>query len=60
MKYSRRCAEVSAVQAYIKQGLPSALGIEIANMVKDAMEWEVDPAKKRIRVRSWLLCGSAG
>jgi DNA polymerase I len=42
---SRRCAEASAVQAYIKQGLPLAPGMEISYVVKDAKKWEVDPAR---------------
>ena len=42
LKYSRRCAEASAVQAYLKQGLPLAPGMEIGYVVKDARKWEVD------------------
>jgi DNA polymerase I len=45
LHYSRRCAEASAVQAYIEQGLSLAPGIEIAYVVKDAKKWEVDPAR---------------
>jgi len=33
------------VQAYIKQGLPLAPGMEIGYVVKDAMKWEVDPER---------------
>ena len=44
LKYSRRCAEASAVQTHIKQGLPLAPGMEISYVVKDAKKWEVDPA----------------
>jgi len=44
LNYSRRCAEASAVQAHIKQGIPLAPGMEIAYVVKDARKWEVDPA----------------
>ena len=45
LKYSRRCAEASAVQAYIKQGLPLAPEMEISYVMKDAKKWEVDPAR---------------
>jgi DNA polymerase I len=45
LKYSRRCAEASAVQAYIKRGLPLAPGMEIGYVVKDAKKREVDPAR---------------
>ena len=45
LSYSRRCAGASAVQAYIKQGLPLAPGMEIGYVVKDAMKWEVDPER---------------
>jgi len=45
LNYSRRCAEASAVQAHMKQGLPMAPGMEIAYVVKDAKKWEVDPAR---------------
>jgi len=42
MNYSRRCAEASAVKAYLKRGLPLAPGMEIGYVVKDARKWEVD------------------
>ena len=45
LNYSRRCAEASAVQAHLKQGLPLAPGMEIAYVVKDAKKWKVDPEK---------------
>jgi DNA polymerase I len=45
LNYSRRCAEASAVQAHIKQGLPLAPGMEIGYVVKDARKWEVDPER---------------
>ena len=45
LNYSRRCAEASAVQAHLKQGMPLAPGMEIAYVVKDAKKWEVDPAR---------------
>ncbi len=45
LKYSRRCAEASAVQAHMKQGLPLAPGMEIGYVVKDALKWEVDPER---------------
>jgi DNA polymerase, archaea type len=45
MNYSRRCAEASAVQAYEKQGIPLAPGMEIDYVVKDAGRWEVEPER---------------
>jgi hypothetical protein len=45
LKYSRRCAEASAVQAHMKQGLPLAPGMEIGYVVRDARNWEVDPKR---------------
>ena len=45
LNYSRRCAEASAVQAHLKQGMPLAPGMEIGYVVKDAKKWEVDPAR---------------
>ena len=45
LDYSRRCAEASAVQAHMKQGLPLAPEMEISYVVKDAKKWEVDPAR---------------
>ena len=45
LKYSRRCAEASAVQAHMKQGLPLAPGMQISYVIKDAHKWEVDPER---------------
>ena len=45
LNYSRRCAEASAVQAYIKEGLPVAPGMEIGYVIRDAGRWEVDPER---------------
>lgn len=45
LSYSRRCAEASAVQAHLKQGIPLAPGMEIGYVVKDAKKWEVEPEK---------------
>jgi DNA polymerase elongation subunit (family B) len=45
LNYSRRCAEASAVQAHMKQGIPLAPGMEIGYMVKDVRKWEVDPER---------------
>ena len=45
LNYSRRCAEASAVQAYIKEGLPIAPGMEIGYVIRDAGRWEVDPER---------------
>jgi DNA polymerase, archaea type len=42
VNYSRRCAEASDVQAYLKRGLPLAPGMEIGYMIRDAKTWEVD------------------
>ena len=45
LNYSRRCAEASAVQAYMKQGIPLAPGMEIGYVIRDARRWEVDPER---------------
>lgn len=45
LSYSRRCAEASAVQAHLKQGIPLAPGMEIGYMVKYAKKWEVEPER---------------
>jgi DNA polymerase I len=45
MNNSRRCAEASAVQAYVKQGISLAPGMEIGYVVKDAKKWEVEPER---------------
>jgi len=45
LNYSRRCAEASAVEAHIKQGISLAPGMEIGYVVKDAKKWEVDPER---------------
>jgi DNA polymerase I len=45
LDYSRRCAEASAVQAHLKQGIPLAPGMEIGYVVKDAKKWEVEPER---------------
>jgi len=36
LNYSRRCAEASAMQAHMKQGLPLAPEMEIGYVVRDA------------------------
>ena len=36
LNYSKRCAEASAVQAHMKQGIPLAPGMEIGYVVRDA------------------------
>jgi hypothetical protein len=36
LNYSRRCAETSAVQAHMEQGIPLATGMEISYVIKDA------------------------
>ena len=45
LNYSRKCAEASAVQAHIKQGIPLAPGMEIGYVIRDARKWEVDPER---------------
>jgi DNA polymerase, archaea type len=45
LNYSHRCAEASAVQAHIKQGLPLAPGMEIGYVIRNARKWEVDPER---------------
>ena len=45
LHYSRRCAEASAVQAHMKQGIPLAPGMEIGYVIRDARKWEVDPER---------------
>jgi signal transduction protein with GAF and PtsI domain len=42
MNYSRWCAEASAVKAYQKRGLSSAIGMKIGYVVMDAKKWQVD------------------
>jgi DNA polymerase I len=42
LNYSRRCAEASAVQAHMKQGIPQAPWMEIGYVIRDARKWEVD------------------
>jgi DNA polymerase I len=42
LNYSRRCAEASAVQAYLKRGISLAPGMEIGYVVKDAKKWAID------------------
>jgi len=45
LNYSRRCAEASAVQAHLKQGIKLAPGMEMGYVVKDAKKWDVDPER---------------
>jgi DNA polymerase I len=45
LKYSHKCAEASAVQAHVNQGIPLAPGMEIGYVVKDAKNWEVEPER---------------
>jgi DNA polymerase, archaea type len=45
LNYSRRCAENSAVQAHLRQGIRLAPGMMIGYVVKDAKKWEVDPER---------------
>jgi DNA polymerase, archaea type len=39
LNYSRRCAEASAVQAHMRQGIPLAPGMEIGYVIRDARKW---------------------
>jgi DNA polymerase I len=59
LNYSRRCAEASAVQAQMKQGLPLAPGMEIGYVIKDARRWEVAPERTASKFDAayyrWLL-----
>jgi len=45
LNYSRRCAEASAVQAHLKQGIKLAPGMEMGYVVKDAKTWDVAPER---------------
>jgi len=45
LNYSSRCAEASAVQAHMKQGIPLAPGMEIGYVIRDARKWDVDPER---------------
>jgi len=45
LNYSRRCAEASAVQGHMKQGIPLAPGMEIGYVIRDARKWDVDPER---------------
>ena len=45
LNYSRRCAEASAVQVHMKQGIPLAPGMEIGYVIRDARKWAVDPER---------------
>jgi DNA polymerase I len=45
LSYSRRCAEASAVEAWLRSGLPLAPGMEIGYVVRDAEEWAVEPVR---------------
>jgi DNA polymerase I len=55
LRYSHRCAEASAIQAHMRQGLPLAPGMEISYVVKDAKKWEVDPARTASEFETWNL-----
>jgi len=60
LNYSRRCAEASAVQAHIKQGIPLAPGMEIGYVIKDARKWEVDPERTASKFDSVYYRGLLG
>ena len=57
LNYSRRCAEASAVQAHMKQGIHLAPGIEIGYVVKDARKWEVDSERTAYYRGCWRRLG---
>ena len=40
-----RCAEASAVQAHLRQGISLALGMEMSYVARDARKWEADPER---------------
>ena len=44
LNYSRRCAEASAVQAHMKQGIPLVPGMEMGYVIRGS-KWEVDPER---------------
>jgi DNA polymerase I len=45
LRYSRRCAEASAMEAYRAQGIALAPGMEMGYVVRDSRRWEVDPER---------------
>ncbi len=45
LNYSRRCAEASAVQVHLKQGIKLAPGMKMGYVVKDAKKWDVAPER---------------
>jgi len=59
LDYSRRCAEASAMQARMKQGIMFAPGMEISYVIKDAYKWKVDPRAKGIEFRFSILSMAA-
>ena len=52
LDYSHKCAEASAVQAYLKRGISLSPGMEISYVVRDACRWEVDPVRDASRFDS--------
>ena len=60
LNYSPRCAEASAVQAHMKQGIPLAPVMEIGYVIRDALKWEVNPRENSIKVRCCVLSRAAG
>ena len=59
LNYSRRCAEASAVQVHIKQGIPLVPGMEIGYLIRDARKGRWNP-ENSIKVRCCILSRSAG
>ncbi|MDD1654616.1 MAG: hypothetical protein LUO91_02775, partial [Methanomicrobiales archaeon] len=44
LRYAHRCLEAAAVEAYLRQGIAIAPGMEIGYVVRDARHWAVDVA----------------
>jgi len=45
LSYSRRCAEASAVEAHLRQGIALSPGMEISYVVRDAKKWDAAPER---------------
>ncbi len=60
LNHTRRSAEASACQAYARQGIPLAPGMQMGYVVLDAARWEVETGRNRIEVRCRILRQAAG
>jgi DNA polymerase I len=58
LNYLRRCAEASAVQAHMKQGIPLVPVMEIGYVIRDARKWEVDPERTASKFEAVYYRGS--